>query len=449
MDERRIRFISKEKINGPVIYWMSRDQRVEDNWALIYAQNVAQKHEKPLLVVFCLQSKFLNALQRAFNFMLEGLRKVEQSLHDLNIPFIILVGAPEVLLTQFIEDHQIGMLITDFSPIRLKQTWIEGLKRDLKITFCEVDSHNIIPCWYCSHKKEYAAYTIRSKIRKLLPEFLVEFPKLKPHPYSWDNNNFDIKWGKLANCVNVEESNCQLDWIKSGEDEARKILDTFIKYKLKNYTRDRNDPNKEGVSNLSPYLHFGQIASQRVVLEAIKVKALSNLKGTFYDEIIVRKELSDNFCFYCKDYDNTDGFHPWARQTLNMHQKDKREYIYSLKAFEKAETHDELWNAAQIQMVKTGKMHGYLRMYWAKKILEWTASPDDAMKIAIYLNDKYELDGRDPNGYAGIAWSIGGIHDRAWNERNVFGKIRYMSYNGMKRKFKVQQYIEQYTNTNN
>ena len=446
MDERRVRFISKQKINAPVVYWMSRDQRTKDNWALIYAQEIAVKKKQPLITIFCLQSKFLNATQRTFNFMLEGLRKVEQSLYDLNIPFIILVGEPEVMLNQFIEDNQIGVLVTDFSPIRVKRAWMEGLKKQLNITFCEVDSHNIIPCWYCSNKKEYAAYTLRSKIRKLLPEFLVDFPKLKPHPHSINNDNFDNKWGKIANCVNVEESNCKLDWIKSGEDEARKVLDVFISQKLKNYSKDRNDPNKNGVSNLSPYLHFGQIASQRVVLEARNLKPVNNLKGTFYDEIIVRKELSDNFCFYCKEYDNENCFHPWARQTLNKHQNDKREFIYSPKEFETAITHDELWNAAQLQMVKTGKMHGYMRMYWAKKILEWTESPNDAMKIAIYLNDKYELDGRDPNGYAGIAWSIGGIHDRAWNERNVFGKIRYMSYNGMKRKFKIQKYIEKYAN---
>lgn len=443
MDDRRVRLLLQQKNDGPVVYWMSRDQRTKDNWALIYAQEMAIKKKQPLLVVFCLQSKFLNALQRAFNFMLEGLIKVEQSLYNLNIPFIILVGKPEVMLAQFIEDHQIGMLITDFSPIKLKQTWIEGLKQQLKITFCEVDSHNIIPCWYGSNKKEYAAYTLRSKMRKLLPEFLVDFPKLKPHPYSWDNKNPDNKWGKLANCINVEESNCKLEGFKSGEDEARKRLELFVKEKLKYYSRDRNDPNKDGVSNLSPYLHFGQLSSQRVVLEASKIKPVTNLKGTFYDEIIVRKELSDNFCLYCEEYDNIECFHPWARQTLNKHKKDKREFVYSLKEFETATTHDDLWNAAQLQMVNTGKMHGYMRMYWAKKILEWTESPDDAMKIAIYLNDKYELDGRDPNGYAGIAWSIGGIHDRAWNERNVFGKIRYMSYNGMKRKFNIQKYIEQ------
>jgi len=164
-------------------------------------------------------------------------------------------------------------------------------------------------------------------------------------------------------------------------------------------------------------------------------------KDAFLEELIIRKELSDNFCFYNEHYDSFSGFPDWAKKTLDDHRKDAREYIYSLEDLESSRTHDDLWNAAQMEMVKTGKMHGYMRMYWAKKILEWTETPEDALRIAIYLNDKYELDGRDPNGYVGIAWSIGGVHDRAWKERPVFGKVRYMSYNGCKSKFDVEGYI--------
>ena len=161
------------------------------------------------------------------------------------------------------------------------------------------------------------------------------------------------------------------------------------------------------------------------------------------EELIVRRELADNFTFYNTQYASFDGFPAWAKQSLNEHRKDKREYLYSLKQFEQAETHDPLWNAAQTQMINKGKMHGYMRMYWAKKILEWTPSPEEAMMIAIYLNDKYELDGRDPNGYAGIAWSIGGVHDRAWFDRPVYGKVRYMNYRGCESKFNVKEYIRQ------
>jgi deoxyribodipyrimidine photo-lyase len=204
----------------------------------------------------------------------------------------------------------------------------------------------------------------------------------------------------------------------------------------------RNDPAKDGQSNLSPYMHFGHISAQRIALDVSMSDINKESREAFLEELIVRRELSDNFCFYNAHYDNFDGFPEWGKKTLNAHRKDKREYLYNIKQFENAETHDDLWNAAQIQMLKTGKMHGYMRMYWAKKILEWTESPEKAMEIAIYLNDRYELDGRDPNGYTGIAWSIGGLHDRAWNERPVFGKIRYMSYNGCKTKFDVIKYIE-------
>jgi deoxyribodipyrimidine photo-lyase len=163
--------------------------------------------------------------------------------------------------------------------------------------------------------------------------------------------------------------------------------------------------------------------------------------GAFLEELIVRRELSDNFCYYNQNYDNLQSFPAWARSTLEEHARDRREYLYTPEELERAHTHDDLWNAAQLEMVRRGKMHGYMRMYWAKKILEWSPSPAEALHAAIYLNDRYELDGRDPNGYVGAAWSIGGVHDRAWKERAIYGKVRYMSYNGAKRKFDVQAYI--------
>jgi deoxyribodipyrimidine photo-lyase len=442
MDYRRVKIILEKKISGPILYWMSRDHRVRDNWALIYAQELALNHKQPIIVVFCLQPEFLNAESRIFDFMLEGLEIIEKDCIELNITFVVLKGDPTTVLTNFIEEYKIGMLITDFSPLKIKRNWIESLRSKLNVSFSEIDTHNIVPCWVASNKKEYAAYTIRSKISKLLAEFLVEFPEIKKHPYSWKENFSEVNWVKLRNFVSEDNPIYTFDWITPGEDQARGVLKLFVEEKLRNYNKERNDPNLNSVSDLSPYLHFGQISSQRVVLEATKTKRIVNLKGSFYDEIIVRKELSDNFCFYSPDYDTTASFQSWAKESLNQHLKDKRDYIYTLEELERAKTHDDLWNAAQRQMIKRGKMHGYLRMYWAKKILEWTETPEKAVEYAIYLNDKYELDGRDPNGYAGIAWSIGGVHDRAWGERKVFGKIRYMSYDGMKRKFNIKQYID-------
>ena len=442
MDYRRVKIILEEKIRGPILYWMSRDQRIRDNWALIYAQELALNHKQPIIVVFCLQPEFLNAEPRIFDFMLDGLEIIEKDCIELNITFVALEGDPRTVLTNFIDEYKIGTLITDFSPLKIKRNWVESLTSKLNISFSEVDTHNIVPCWIASNKKEYAAYTIRSKISKLLAEFLVEFPKIKKHPYSWKENFSQVNWVKLRNFVSEDNPKYTFVWIRPGEDEARGVLKLFVEEKLRNYNKERNDPNLNSVSDLSPYLHFGQISSQRVVLDATKTKRIINLKGSFYDEIIVRKELSDNFCFYSPDYDTTASFQSWAKESLNQHLKDNREYIYTLEELERARTHDDLWNAAQRQMIKRGKMHGYLRMYWAKKILEWTETPEKAVKYAIYLNDKYELDGRDPNGYAGIAWSIGGVHDRAWGERKVFGKIRYMSFDGLKRKFNIKQYID-------
>jgi len=210
---------------------------------------------------------------------------------------------------------------------------------------------------------------------------------------------------------------------------------------LSHYDAQRNDPSLDGQSHLSPYLHFGQLSAQRVALEIQRTSADKKNRDAFLEELIIRRELAENFCFYNEDYDNMKGFPQWARKSLHAHRKDKREYIYALDDFENARTHDALWNAAQVEMVKRGKMHGYMRMYWAKKIFQWTKSPEQAMEIAIELNDRYSLDGRDPNGYSGIAWSIGGVHDRAWSERPVFGKIRYMSYYGLKSKFDIKKYI--------
>jgi deoxyribodipyrimidine photo-lyase len=196
------------------------------------------------------------------------------------------------------------------------------------------------------------------------------------------------------------------------------------------------------VSHLSPYLHFGQLSAQRVALEAQGYDADIPAQEAFLEQLVVRRELSDNFCFYEPAYDRFEGLPAWARETLDRHRTDPRPYLYGLEEFEEARTHDPLWNAAQSQMVKTGYMHGYMRMYWAKKILEWTESPEEALRVAIYLNDRYELDGRDPNGYTGIAWCIGGLHDRAWGERPVFGKVRYMSAGGARRKFDAAAYID-------
>jgi deoxyribodipyrimidine photo-lyase len=250
-----------------------------------------------------------------------------------------------------------------------------------------------------------------------------------------------IDWKKTLASLKVDSSIGEIDWLKPGEKSARAHLKKFIKEKLARYPEDRNDPNLDGQSNLSPYLHFGQLSPLRAALEVKNSSAPKEAKEAFLEELIVRRELSDNFCFHQPKYDKVDGFPEWAQKNAAEHRDDRREYLYTPKQLEAAETHDDLWNAAQTELVKRGTIPGYLRMYWGKKILEWTETPEEAMAAAIDLNDRYQLDGRDPNGYAGVAWSIGGVHDRPWPSRKVFGKVRYMNYNGCRRKFNVKAYI--------
>jgi deoxyribodipyrimidine photo-lyase len=441
--EQRARILKEGKeTRGPVVYWMSRDQRAHDNWALLYAQHLAQARQVPLLVVFCLAPRFLGAALRHYAFMLAGLAEVAQELEEHHIPFHLIQGEPGQAIPRWVKDREVSLLVTDFDPLRIKKVWKEAVAQGLAIPFIEVDAHNIVPCWLASPKQEWAAYSFRPKIHRALPEFLTPFPKLVKHPFPAGETGSGVNVTKLLDSLTLDHAIPPVTWLNPGEQAARRHLKQFLTEKLAHYDRDRNDPNQHGQSDLSPYLHFGQIAPQRVALEVGANQAPRDSKAAFLEELIVRRELADNYCFYNQDYDHFQGFPDWARKTLDDHRNDEREYLYSLEEFEAGRTHDPLWNAAQREMVQRGKMHGYLRMYWAKKILEWTASPEEAQEVAIFLNDRYELDGRDPNGYVGIAWSIGGVHDRAWKERPIYGKVRYMSYKGAAGKFDVQAYID-------
>jgi len=442
VDPSRVRTLRPgEPAAGPVVYWMSRDQRVRDNWALLHAQDLALANRSPLAVVFCLVPEFLGATARHYGFMLKSLEEVERDLAAKGIPFFLLLGEPHRSLPPFLKKNAASQLVTDFDPLKIKHAWKDGVARAIRIPFHEVDAHNIVPCWIASPKMEYGAYTLRPKLQRILPTFLTDIPSLAKHPHSWKGRVSRTNWKAVRKGLALDSTVGEVNWVKPGERAAQRLLKRFIAGKLDRYNDDRNDPNRDGQSNLSPYLHFGQLSAQRVALAALRADVRETPREAFLEELIVRRELSDNFCLYGPDYDNTKGFPAWAQKTLTQHGKDKREYLYTDRDLEEARTHDDLWNAAQREMVMRGKMHGYMRMYWAKKILEWTRSPAAAMKIAIYLNDKYQLDGRDPNGYAGIAWSIGGVHDRPWGERRVFGMVRFMSYNGCRSKFDVDAYI--------
>ncbi|XP_061357862.1 deoxyribodipyrimidine photo-lyase isoform X2 [Gastrolobium bilobum] len=439
---------------GPVVYWMFRDQRLRDNWALIHAVHQANKANVPVAVVFNLFDQFLGAKSRHLGFMLRGLRQLYHQMgHTLQIPFFLIRGEAEETIPKFLIECGASLLVTDFSPlreVRRCKTLICERVSDL-VTVQEVDAHNVVPLWVASDKLEYSARTIRGKINKRLSEYLVDFPniELEPPTRKWDiTENPSIDWDDLiADVLRRGAEVPEVNWCEPGEIAAMEVLmgskNGFLTKRLKNYSLDRNNPCKPtALSGLSPYLHFGQISSQRCALEARKLRTSHpQAIDAFLEELIVRRELADNFCFYEPHYDSLQGAWEWARKTLLDHATDKREHIYTREQLEKAQTADPLWNASQMEMVYYGKMHGFMRMYWAKKILEWTRGPEEALEISIYLNDKYEIDGRDPNGYVGCMWSICGVHDQGWRERSIFGKIRYMNYAGCKRKFDVDRYI--------
>ncbi|XP_061654027.1 CPD photolyase isoform X3 [Phyllopteryx taeniolatus] len=401
VNKKRVRLISdaqqtKQDSEG-VLYWMLRDQRVQDNWALIHAQRLASKKNLPLHVCFCLFApKSELSTLRHYSFMLKGLEEVEKECKSLDIQFHLLTGSAGKVLPGFVSNRGFGAVVTDFSPLREPLKWLDDVKKSLPddVPLIQVDAHNIVPCWVASPKLEYAARTMRGKLTKLLPEFLTDFPVVEKHPYTATKKANPVEWAKTLASLQVDRTVDEPEWAQPGTMSGMAMLESFIDVRLKLFGTQRNDPNAAALSQLSPWIRFGA--------------------------------------------------YEWAQKSLKDHAKDKRPYLYTREQLEKANTHDKLWNAAQYQMVSEGKMHGFLRMYWAKKILEWTSSPEEALSIALYLNDRYELDGQDPNGFVGCMWSICGIHDRGWAERPVFGKIRYMNYKGCLRKFDVPKFEKKY-----
>ena len=443
IDIRRTRTLRAEETGqGPVVYVMARDQRVSDNWALLYAQQLALEQKQPLLVACPLAADYPDAPDRQRRFMTAGLREVGTRLQKLGIGFVATDTPAETSLPALIQHIGAGALVADFNPLRESNRWKSQVAGRVTIPVIEVDAHNIVPVWETSDKQEFAAYTIRPKINRKLAEYLEPIPAVKKHPFSAEGLSLPDNWFSTDAFPEGNRYPQTAAIFGSGEKAAGQQLDLFLRERLSGYSELRNIPTLKGQSDLSPYLHFGQLSAQRVALEAQRYDHNLGSLEAFLEELVVRRELSDNFCYYNDKYDSFEAFPDWARKTLNEHRLDPRPYLYDLKTLEAAETHDDLWNAAQREMIVTGKMHGYMRMYWAKKILEWAASPEEALAHAIYLNNEYELDGHDPNGYTGIAWSVGGVHDRAWPEREVFGKIRFMSLGGCKRKFPVAEYIE-------
>ncbi|HEY2237117.1 MAG TPA: deoxyribodipyrimidine photo-lyase [Candidatus Angelobacter sp.] len=425
-----------------VIYWMQRAQRALDNPALEVAVQAANALGKPCVVFFAPVPFYPHANLRHYRFLNQGIPAIADGVKKRGIGFV-LRRYPDHHLVKFCEQVRPALVVGDENPIREPEQWRAKVADQLRIPFWTVDADVIVPSKLLM-KEQYGAYTARPVIRRLLPEFFqpvgnarAKFEWKPPRQLKSLPAHVDITEGwKLDRSVQPVSD------IVGGTDRALKRLKSFIRNDLANYPVDRNKPERDGTSRLSAYLHFGHIGPHTVALAVQKADAANAAKEAYLEQLIVRRELAINFVSFNPDYDNFESGAPWAHKSLAEHAADPRK-IYSERQLEDAQTHDPLWNAAQMQMVKTGFMHNYMRMYWAKKILEWSKTPARAFQMAVYLNDKYELDGRDPNGYAGIAWAIVGKHDRPWFERPIFGKIRYMSFSSTSKKFDSKSYIRQ------
>lgn len=386
-----------ETKNGDIIYLCERNFRVNDNFALNFALEKIKEFNKNLKIIY--QQPIFNHSPKS-NFISKQIKEAEKCFKNANLNFTQVTD-----VQKFLKENPPSILILDFNPI-LNRNWL----KNLPCKIYEIDSSNIIPARFVSNKQEYSASTFRPKIYQNIYPFLKE---IKP--------------------------------IINYKTEAENVLEDFIKNKLDLYAGKRNDPAENCLSGLSKYLNLGFISSQRVAVEIIKSNSTKENKEAFLEELIIRKELSDNFCLYSKDFKTLNKIPDWAKNSLEMHSQDIREYQYSFEEMEQAYTHDILWNATQRQLIKTGVIQSYLRMYWAKKILEWSATPKIALKNAILLNDKYAFDSPSTNGYVGILWAIGGLHDRAFQDWKITGKIRRMTYKSLSKKFDVSKYISTYS----
>jgi deoxyribodipyrimidine photo-lyase len=435
-----------------VIYWMQQSQRIHYNHALNYAVKVANKQQLPLVVYFGLYSEYPDANERSFAFMIEGMRDVKIWLERLGVNFVLRFGKSEEMIFDYLPDaHTLVMDRGYLKYQRLMRKYVLDQSKNLDLSIDMVESDLIVPIEEASNKREYGAYTIR---RKLLEKYQyyrdissldVVDNKTKLHLETESFDNIHLVLEKF----NIDHSVKKSDIYKGGYLEASKWFTNFVQHDIEDY-KDRNDPSDPKLSHMSMYLHFGQISSLEL-LERLEIASMQKQINqasidAFIEQLLVRRELAFNYVYYTKGYDQFELMsQPWAYRTMKKHASDERPYIYTVHDYEQFKTHDEAFNAAMIEMVNTGYMHNYMRMYWAKKIIEWSNTYEEAYHHILYLNNKYFIDGRDANSYAGVAWCFGN-HDRPWRERDIFGQLRYMNYEGLKRKFNISLYIEKMNN---
>lgn len=427
-----------------VVYWVLHAQRALDNPALDLAVDIANALGLPVVAFFGLVPYYPKANLRHFRFVQQGIPDIAADCAHRNIGFV-LRRYPEESLINFCIETNAALVVGDEDPLRETEAWRDKAAKKLRIPLVTVDADVIVPTRLLL-KEQYSARIIRPRLRRHFEQYLVapsnpvaRVPWNPPPSLHSLAPEFDI----TANWRDLDTSAQPVDTFRGGTHEALRLLREFVSHKLARYPERHNRPEYDGTSRLSPYLNRGQISPHTVALAVQQADAPQSAKDDFLDQLITWRELAINFVHFNPLYDSIECAPDWAHRTLATHSRDRRPVVYSRDQLEQAATHDDLWNAAQRQGIHAGWMHNYMRMYWAKKILEWSPSPAVAYQTAVYLNDKYFLDGGDPNGYAGIAWSIAGKFDRPWFDRPVFGTVRYMSGPAAEKKFDTHRYIEQ------
>jgi len=425
-----------------VLYWMQEAQRAEHNHALEYAIQRANELQKRLLVVFGLTDGYPEANLRHYAFLLEGLADVAEALKERGLRFVVQKGSPERVALRYAEDA--ALVVCDMSYLRLQKRWRETVAENAPCLVTQVETEVVVPVELASGKREVGARTLRPRQRRHLDRFLVPL-----EPTEIDTPSLDLQTAGLAlsdiegvlSGLDVDRSVGELRHLyQGGTSAAKEVLGHFIDELFAGYVGNRNQPQTDDVSHMSKYLHYGHISPVYVALRIRESGAPEEDVESYLEELIVRRELTMNFCHYTPDYDSYSCLPDWAKKTLEEHAGDERPYVYTREQLEDAETHDPYWNAAMQEMRFTGYMHNHMRMYWGKKILEWSPSPEEAYETTLAINNKYFLDGRDANSYANVAW-VFGQHDRGWKERPVFGKVRFMSAGGLERKSKPKEYV--------
>ena len=427
-----------------VLYWMQQSQRAEYNHALEYAARTANQRGEGLVVGFGLMDDYPEANLRHYAFMLEGLAEVEKTLRRRGIRFVVRRGSPEDVALDLA--RQASQVVCDRGYLRFQRRWRARVAEEAGCCVIEVEGDAVVPVEQVSNKAEYAARTIRPKLNRLIPGHLKRLASTKMKVSSLPlriQSDIDVaSTEKVLSGMNLDRSVSRSARFQGGTSQARTRLKRFLNIQLAGYASARNDPADPQCSNLSPYLHFGQISPVEVACRVMDSKVGSpNDREAYLEELIVRRELALNFVWYCDLYDEYACLPDWAKDTLAAHRQDERPVRYRRAQLETAKTHDAYWNAAMQEMLRTGYMHNHMRMYWGKKILEWSHTPEIAYATALYLNNKYFLDGRDPSSYANVAWLFG-LHDRPWAEREIYGKVRTMTAAGLRRKFDIEAYVE-------